>query len=288
MTSKSRYSILPARAVFDPRLSLSEKVVLAALGSYTDGDGWCWPGQKELCDRLGIARSTVCAAIKRLSSPDIGYLEVRPRTAKGRGKVGNEYRVRTDLPDEKKPMSAQDDIGSKPMSSAPDNGAQVVEVAPMSGKPDNGADVRLAGQPMSTQPDIAYIEGTTPIERPQLNGGKKASPKTRKGDYTPEFNAFWATWPKPIRQNSDKPTAFARWQAALKRWDVDTLMLAAKHYLRGTKVHDSEPGPWKPRTCQAQVFLNGKLEAAVEAALEAAAGSGREYFDDTLKEWVRA
>lgn len=285
MTSKARYSILPARAVFDKRLSLSEKVVLAALGSYTDGDGWCFPGQKELCDRLGIARSTVCAAIKRLSSAEIGYLEVRPRTARGRGKVGNEYRVRTDLPPEKIPMSEAPDNGKKPMSAKKDNGPQVVEVAPMSCKPDIGADVRLGGQPMSGLLDIAYMEVTTPIERPQLNGGKKASPKTKKGEYSAEFTAFWLSWPKPIRQNSDKPTAYARWQAARQRWDCETLMRAAKHYLRGTKVHDSEPGPWKPRTCQAQVFLNGKLEAAVEAALEGAGSSSLEWNEAT-KQWV--
>ena len=84
-----RYSILPARAVFDARLSAQDVRVLAALGSYSDNEGWCFPSQKTLVDRLGIARSTLCAAIKKLSSKEFGYVEVRAKTAKKKGKVGN-------------------------------------------------------------------------------------------------------------------------------------------------------------------------------------------------------
>jgi hypothetical protein len=280
--SDPRYSILPARAVFDARLNCTELRVLAALGTYTDREGWCFPSQKELVEKLGIARSTLCAAIKKLASTDIAYLDVRPRTSRGRGKVGNEYRVRMDLPALELPMSAQPDNGKKPMSIQPDIGPQRIEVAPMSGQQDNGADVRPAGQPMSGQLDIAYTEVTTPIERPQSNNGGKGK---RGSGYSDEFNTFWLSWPKPIRQNSDKATAYARWQAARKRWDPDTLMGAAKLYLRNTKVADSDPGPWRPRTCQAQVFLNGKLEAAVEAFLEAGSPESQRY-DKATKQWV--
>ena len=285
-----RYSILPARAVFDARLSCTELRVLAALGTYSDKDGWCFPSQKELVEKLSIARSTLCAAIKKLASKDIGYLEVQPRTAKGRGKVGNEYRVRMDLP----PMSDAQDIGEKPLSTQPDNGMQQTVIAPMSATIDNGADVQPAGQPMSSQPDIAYNEVTTPIERPQLVLGETPrKPKAKSGTrkrvaYSIEFEEFWRSWPADIRANSDKPTAFARWKTGRERWEAATIMGAAKHYLRGTKVKDTDPGPWKPRTCQAQVFLNGKLEAAIEAFEETISVGSEERYDANLKQWVRA
>ena len=276
--SGPRYSIIPANAVWDRRLNHTDLRVLAALGSYTDKQGWCFPSQQELADKVGIHRQRVCAAIKVLT--DTGYVVSRPRTDQRRGKIGCEYRVVIDTQDaEIAPMSVTTDNGSaprhkkarKPMSVAADNGKK--------------ADVRSGGHPMSVAADIP-ISLTIPFNDPNNTGGnagggaglfgdapetptaskpKKAKPKPA---YTDEFAAFWNLWPRNIRANSDKPTSAARWKAARERYDADTLMLAARHYLAGTKADDALPGPWKPRTCQAQVFLNGKLDAAVEDALE--------------------
>jgi hypothetical protein len=278
MSSGPRYSILPARAVFDKRLTNADKVVLAALGTYTNGEGWCWPSQKELTDKLDIARSTVCAAIKKLSSSDIGYLEVAPRTTKGRGKVGNQYRVKLDL----KPMSEQQDIGKKPMSSRSDIGEQVIEVAPMSCMSDNGADVRLAGHPMSDGSDIAYNRRTGPTERTQLvsNETNVCSPEPSAYEkavaakqaplkaatkklipYTKDFEAIWLSWPKNRRNNSDKRKAFDRYRGGVELYGIESINKAAKRYL---SLPDTRKDQWK-YCCLVEVFMNGKLEAAVEA-----------------------
>lgn len=280
MTSSTgpRYSFIPARAVFDDRLTLAEKVILAALGTYTAGEGWCYPSQKTLCERLSLSRSTLCAAIKHLSSPDLGYLQVRPRTTKGRGKIGNEYRVRMDLDERELPMSAQEDIGKKPMSSQPDNGAQVIETPPMSSGSDNGADVQPAGQPMSSQPDIAYIARTIPVERSQssnsneleelvLIGDDAPKPKRKakpRAAYTADFEAIWKSWPASRRANSDKRKAFQRYQGGVQQFGADKIAAAAKRYL-------SLPNTRKDGfqyCCLVEVFMNGKLEAAVEALNE--------------------
>jgi hypothetical protein len=278
MSSGPRYSILPARAVFDKRLTNADKVVLAALGTYTNGEGWCWPSQKELTDKLDIARSTVCAAIKKLSSSDIGYLEVAPRTTKGRGKVGNQYRVKLDL----KPMSEQQDIGKKPMSSPSDIGTQVIEVTPMSCASDIGADVRLAGHPMSDGSDIAYNRRTGPTERTQsisneiditspkpsayerALAAKTAPPKStakKLVPYTKEFQMIWMAWPKNRRERSDKRKAFERFQGGVELYGAEAITKAAKRYL---SLPDTSKESWK-YCCLVEVFMNGKLEAAVEA-----------------------
>lgn len=281
--SNPRYSILPARAVFDARLNHTELRVLAALGTYSDREGWCYPSQKELTEKLGIARSTLCAAIKRLSSSDIGYVDVRPRTSAGRGKVGNEYRVKMDLPN-KMPMSDEEDIGEKPMSSVPDNGPQRSSKKPMSETPDNGADVRLAGQPMSSQPDIAYKALTTPRERPQLDLGETppAKRKSRKRTaYSAEFETFWALWPQTWRERSDKQLAFRRWLDDIQQWPIETIMEAARRHIKRTAKEAH-------RFCgRADVFLNGKLEAAIEAVTSAPKQSG-ERWDPARGDFVRA
>lgn len=295
--SGPRYSIIPANAVWDRRLNHTDLRVLAALGSYTDKQGWCFPSQQELADKVGVHRQRVCAAIKVLT--DCGYVVSRPRTDQRRGKIGCEYRVVIDTQDaEIAPMSVTTDNGSaprhkkprKPMSVAADNGKKAdvrsggqrkADKAPdpMSVVADNGPDVRSGGHPMSVAADIP-ISLTFPINVPTQTGGTglfgdapetppASKPKKAKAKpaYTDEFEAFWKRWPQAIRANSDKPTAAARWKAARERYSAETLMLAAETYLANTKVSDADPGPWKPRTCQAQVFLNGKLDAAVEAAL---------------------
>lgn len=96
---------------------------------------------------------------------------------------------------------------------------------------------------------------------PKLTAGKKKSGPA----YTPEFEAFWKSWPKARRELSDKRTAFRRWTDAQKRWETPTLMGAAKRYLSLPSVTKEDF-----RYCVlAEVFLNGKLDAAVEAFLDA-------------------
>lgn len=95
-----RYSLFAARAVFDPRLTATDVRVLAALGTYTNKQGWCNPKQATIAVRVGVSRTTVTAAMKRLL--ETGYLEVQAQVVAGRGQTANNYRVILDLD----PMSA--------------------------------------------------------------------------------------------------------------------------------------------------------------------------------------
>ena len=46
-----RFSIIPARAIDDPRLGKAALLVLCALGTYSDRDGWSFPTVATLCKR---------------------------------------------------------------------------------------------------------------------------------------------------------------------------------------------------------------------------------------------
>lgn len=95
-----RYSLFAARAVFDPRLTATDVRVLAALGTYTNKQGWCNPKQATIAIRVGVSRTTVTASMKRLVKS--GYLESKAQVIAGRGQTASNYRVILDLD----PMSA--------------------------------------------------------------------------------------------------------------------------------------------------------------------------------------
>lgn len=131
-----RYSLFAARAVFDPRLTATDVRVLAALGTYTNKQGWCHPKQETIALRVGLKRPTVVVAIKRLAN--LGYLELQAQTAPGRGRTTNKYRVKLDI---EEPMSAEITSGAD------------VRWADV-GEPDiGGADVIVHRDPMSAQDD---------------------------------------------------------------------------------------------------------------------------------------
>ena len=73
----SRFSIMPSQAILDKRLSPRDLSVLAAIGTYTDRVGWCFPSQTTLGVMLGISRQAIQKSIRALV--DCHYLQVAQR-----------------------------------------------------------------------------------------------------------------------------------------------------------------------------------------------------------------
>ena len=80
MMGQPKWSNIPAAAVDDQNLPLGALRVLNALGIYTNREGWCWPAQTTLADRLGVSRQYVARCIRTLMVR--GYIE-RQNTPKG-------------------------------------------------------------------------------------------------------------------------------------------------------------------------------------------------------------
>ena len=87
----SRFSIVPARAVEDRRLSAPAFRVLAALGTYSDKDGWCWPSLTTLANQLGTRRQVVHRHVQDLAK--LGYLESKRSQRRDGGNATNRYRL---------------------------------------------------------------------------------------------------------------------------------------------------------------------------------------------------
>lgn len=93
---KPRYSIVPAQAVEDQRLTDGEFRTLAAIGRHTDDRGWCWPSQSTLAKIRGISRQTINSHIQHLK--ELGYLNVEARYREDGGQSSNRMQVRLDWP----------------------------------------------------------------------------------------------------------------------------------------------------------------------------------------------
>lgn len=86
-----RFSIIPAWAYDDERLSMSGLRMLGLLGTYSDPKGWSWPSQEELGGRLGgISQQAVSKAIREIH--ELGYIEIHYYNGKGSHKQAK-YRI---------------------------------------------------------------------------------------------------------------------------------------------------------------------------------------------------
>jgi hypothetical protein len=86
-----RFSIIPARIVDDRRLDARAVVVLALLGTYTDRNGWCFPSQATLAERMGVSRQAIAQQINVLVK--YGYIEKKNRKRENGSVTSSLYRV---------------------------------------------------------------------------------------------------------------------------------------------------------------------------------------------------
>lgn len=91
----TRYSIIPARAIEDPRLSPMDFKVLAALGTYTDKNGWCYPSVNTLADKIHVSRSTINRSLKDLQT--YGYIDTSFIFREDGSQAANKYKILVDI-----------------------------------------------------------------------------------------------------------------------------------------------------------------------------------------------
>ena len=91
-----RYTKLAASSVFDRSISAEAFRILAALGTYADAEGFCFPSVATIAARLGLKRRQVQRHLRALEAAGFLTTETRKRTD-GKGGFGsNVYRVLTE------------------------------------------------------------------------------------------------------------------------------------------------------------------------------------------------
>lgn len=231
-----RLTIFQAAAVDDSRLGNAAFRVLAALGTYSDKDGWCYPTQATLASRLSITRQAVNKSLQQLS--DLGYITIKPQFNQDGGKRANLYRLNLDRPAE----TMQPDVA--PMQPEVDTHA-TPEVA-------SHATYHVASHATS---EVAY---NVPLERPIETTHSKEQVKRAKRPPTPAPDDFpisvemeeWADancpevdLPKETRRFLDsarsKGREYADWLAAWRGWMTNDFPKAMK---RGRSARASPNG----------------------------------------------
>ena len=188
----SRFSIVPARAVEDRRLSAAAFRVLAALGTYSDKDGWCWPSMSTLARMLNCTRQAVQQHIRELAK--LGYIEVQPQLRENRGSTANRYRLLFDR--------ALFIVGS--------------ELRGVQGELAGGVQGELAGPASS---GLAPILKNAPRE------------EVTDHQFAIHFAKFWHKYPSRRPHSNPKKPARQKFEAALKRGvPVEVLIRGAENY----------------------------------------------------------
>jgi hypothetical protein len=122
-----RLSVIPARAVADPRLEGRDLQVLCFLGMHTDKFGWCFLTQGGIATKLRCGRSTVQRSIARLI--DAEYVQTREFSG-SRPHACHAYRVVLDLDDTQVDPPEYPVGGSEPLERCPPVGTSEVPKVP--------------------------------------------------------------------------------------------------------------------------------------------------------------
>lgn len=86
-----RFAILPSSLVADRRIGDAAFRVLAALSTYADRDGWCWPSQQTLASDVGTSRRSVRTQLDVLE--EAGYVESSRRIRADGSESSKTYRL---------------------------------------------------------------------------------------------------------------------------------------------------------------------------------------------------
>ncbi|MCI5078252.1 helix-turn-helix domain-containing protein [Oricola sp.] len=89
--SGPRYSIIPADAVVDKKLSRLALHVLAALGTHADNNGWCIVRHTTLAEKLDSTKESIRNALRELDRR--GYIRRRERRGSNGARLANFYQV---------------------------------------------------------------------------------------------------------------------------------------------------------------------------------------------------
>lgn len=94
MAESGRFSIIPARAFDDTRLSSAPLKLLGLLGTYQNKrSGWCWPSQETLAKRSGQTTRAIRKSLSTLR--EHGYIEIQSIGTNRNS--GNRYKILHDI-----------------------------------------------------------------------------------------------------------------------------------------------------------------------------------------------
>ena len=217
---KLSFAAVPERAVYDKRLGNAGFRVLAALCSYADKDGHCFPGLGTIGGRLAVTRQAVQRQVRRLKS--LGYVDAEKRDRPNGSGTTNQYFIIFEDPSE------SDEGGQRHVAGGQSDVA-------------GGATSEVAGGATS---EVA--PSNTPLNTPSNN--ILPMPPSKGTSSTPGnfFQRFWQHYPLKVGKG-DAEKAF---KAAIKEASFEDIFTGTRRYSdyvrrKGTpKKYIKHPAGW--------------------------------------------
>ena len=231
---QGRFSIVPARAVEDRRLGSAGFRVLAALGTFSDKHGWCWPSLTTLATQLSTRRQVVQRHVQELAK--LGYIEIQHQNRSDGGNAANRYRLLFDR--------ALFQVGIE-LRGVHREGAGGVHREGAGGVHREGATpATLRGLPLDKNYPKEHIYGSSAAER---------------------FDGFWRIYPSRRPHSNPKKPAREKFEAALKRGvPASVISRGAENYAVYVEQETTDPR----YIAQAVTWLNQERWAEYQEALE--------------------
>ena len=191
MKSKGpRYSVVPAAAVLDQRLTHTQLRLLLVLGTYTDHQGWCWPAQGKMAEKLKVSRTWVNRSLKQLVT--LGYITSVQRKDPVQGTTTCLYRVVLDTPCEPELTGGVNSEDHTPC-----------ELHELTGGVNSGLNRPCEVQELTQTSHKNVPENVPenvppgPISDPHSGGGNGNTNRSQQQDTLPPgFVDFWAAYPR--------------------------------------------------------------------------------------------
>lgn len=204
-----RLTIFQAAAVDDERLGNAAFRVLAALGTYSDENGWCFPTQNTLAARLRITRQAVSKSLHQLE--ELGYITIHFQYADDKAQKGSKYRLCLDYLPERPP---QPDVAPPQPDIAPPATSEVAPPATSEvahNVPSKRPKITRAMDPDSFAPtplDLKWARQQYPDVDIGLQTDMFLDHARATGRIVKDWSAAWKNWIRKAPQFSLRATTY--------------------------------------------------------------------------------
>ena len=209
-------------------LSSSQKIILLALANYADQEASCFPGHERLSQMTGMSTRSVGRNLRELESMGVFRKERRARK-NGSGRTSDRYYLNLSWVAHKDSNETDCHVETNETDCQVEQRFNTTNSAVSIRQNDEG----YISEPIDTSKyktlpyplsDDAQAELTLVAESASPVGDDVS--KQKRGEYPPEFAAFWEVYPK----KADKRAALKAWRSARKRVSNEVLVESARQY----------------------------------------------------------
>ena len=205
------FAAIPERAVKDRQLGNAAFRVLAAIASYADQDGRCFPSLRRIGEDLGYSKQAIHRQVKVLIAA--GYVTQQRRRSRNGSESSSHYQILHQAA-ESGGRGRQHEVDSRQRQVNPPSTSEV-------------------DAPSTSEVDAS----NTPLNTPFNNVLPMLPPKGNSSSPANLFILFWLLYPRKVGKG-DAEKAF---MAAIKETPPDTILAGTRRYADQVRQDGTQP-----------------------------------------------